>query len=75
MLLEENSRGRDNNLNFLRFIAAIFVVFCHAYPLSLGKDFIDPLGRITNRQIHMGNLAVYIFFFFSGFFLNRSASK
>lgn len=75
MLLEEVSQDRNNNLNLLRFVAAVMVVFCHAYPLSLGSGFVDPLGRITNGQIHMGGLAVCIFFFFSGFFLNRSVNK
>ena len=36
---------------------------------------IDILGKLTNGQIHFGGLAVYIFFFFSGFFLNRSVNK
>lgn len=36
---------------------------------------IDILGKLTNGQIHFGSLAVCVFFFFSGFFLNRSANK
>lgn len=36
ILLEEASQDRHNNLNFLRFIAAVMVVFCHAYPIGIG---------------------------------------
>lgn len=75
ILLEEVSRDRNNNLNFLRFIAAIMVIICHAYPLSMGEEAIDVLGRMTDGQIHLGGVAVCIFFFFSGFFLNRSVNK
>ena len=75
MFLEEVSRDRNNNLNFLRFIATVLVIICHAYPLSLGEDAIDILGRMTDGQIHLGGVAVCIFFFFSGFFLNRSVNK
>ena len=75
MFLEEVSRDRNNNLNFLRLIAAVLVIICHAYPLSLGEDAIDILGRMTDGQIHLGGVAVCIFFFFSGFFLNRSVNK
>jgi hypothetical protein len=36
---------------------------------------IDCLGKLTNGQIHLGGVAVCIFFFFSGFFLNRSVNR
>ncbi len=75
MSLEEVSKDRNNNLNLLRFIAAILVIICHAYPLSQGKLAVDPLGQVTQGQIHLGGVAVCAFFFFSGFFLNRSANK
>lgn len=29
-------KGRDNNLDLIRFIAAMMVIFSHAFPLSLG---------------------------------------
>lgn len=75
IVLEEASQDRNNNLNILRFIAAVMVVFCHAYPISIGGGGIDALGDLTNGQIHFGSLAVCIFFFFSGFFLNRSVNR
>lgn len=75
MTLQDISRDRSNNLNLIRFVAAVMVVFCHAYPIGIGWGGIDVLGKLTNGQIHFGGLAVCIFFFFSGFFLNRSVSK
>lgn len=73
MVLEDISKDRNNNLNLIRFIAAIMVVFCHAYPLS--ANVLDPLGRLTNGRIHFGALAVYTFFFFGGFWINRSIHR
>ncbi len=34
--LEEISQGRNNNLNFIRLIAAIMVIFSHSFPISGG---------------------------------------
>lgn len=73
MVLENISKDRNNNLNLIRFIAAIMVVFCHAYPL--GANWLDPLGRLTNSQVDFGALAVYTFFFFGGFWINRSIHR
>lgn len=39
IVLEEASQDRNNNLNILRFIAAVMVVFCHAYPISIGGGY------------------------------------
>ena len=75
IMLDKASEGRNNNLNFIRFLAAIMVIYSHSYPLSIRGGGIDPLEKISNGQINFGGLAVYIFFFFSGFFLNRNANK
>lgn len=75
MSLKAVSQGKNNNLNFLRFIAAIMVVLCHSYPLGIGREGLDPLEKLTRGQIHFGELAVYIFFFFSGFWISRSVQK
>ncbi len=70
MLLEDAARGRNNNLNIIRFSAAVLVIYCHAYPLGNGS--LDVLGRATENQMHFGNLAVCVFFFFGGFLISRS---
>ena len=75
MTLNETSRGRDNNLDFIRFIAAVLVILCHSYPIGMGEDHTDFLGRLTNGQMHFGNLAVCIFFFYGGFLIAKSAMR
>lgn len=74
MLLAEASNGRNNNLNIIRFIAALLVIFEHSYSISGGAQQLDPLYRLTG-QTTSGNLAVCIFFFFSGFLINKSVHK
>lgn len=75
MRLSEITKGRENNLDFIRFWAAVMVIFCHAFPISLGKGHVDILGRISNDQIHFGNLAVCIFFFYGGFLICKSVHR
>ncbi len=75
MLLSEVSNSRDNNLNIIRFVAAIMVIFSHAYPLSDGAGCYDLLYKLTRGQTHFGNFAVCVFFFFSGFLINRTVHK
>lgn len=74
MSLAEVSNGRNNNLNIIRFIAALIVILEHSYPLSGALQSVDPLYRLTG-QTSSGNLAVCIFFFFSGFLINRSVHR
>lgn len=75
MNLEEVSKGRDNNLDLIRFIAACMVIFSHAFPLSLGKEVSDPLGTLTNGQINFGSMAVSIFFLYGGFLICKSIHR
>lgn len=73
MLLSDVSNDRNNNLNIIRFIAAIMVIYSHSFALSL--KIRDPLSKLTNGQTSFGRLAVCIFFFFSGFLVSRSVAK
>lgn len=75
MTLSETSKGRNNNLDFIRFLAAVLVILCHSYPISMGADHTDLLGRLSNGQIHFGNLAVCIFFVYGGFLIAKSAER
>ena len=61
--------GKDNNFNFIRFIAASLVIFSHSFPLLMGIDE-DPLRKLTGTSF--GGLAVDIFFITSGFLICKS---
>ena len=65
--------GRSNNLGLLKIIAAILVIFSHAYAVTGTSD--DPLYRLTGSQLSFGGLAVAVFFFASGFFIAKSLLK
>lgn len=75
MNLDTVSRGRDNNLDLIRFIAAVMVIFCHAFPISLGEGVLDPLAKLTDDQISFGSLAVGIFFVYGGFLICKSMCR
>lgn len=70
-------RDRNNNLDFIRLVAGILVVFSHSFPLSIGYiDGLDsdPLRIITGR-FSFGKLAVIIFFIISGFLITLSFDR
>lgn len=75
MTLNEVSQGRKNNLDFIRFIAAVMVIYSHAFPLSLGEEQTDFLSIITNQQIGFGSLGVSVFFLYGGFLIARSTIR
>lgn len=74
-MLIDNINIRSNNLSLIRFISAIFVIVCHAYPLSQGKNFVDPLLEISNGTISFGSMAVAVFFISSGLLITKSIEK
>ncbi|MCF6776121.1 acyltransferase [Thiotrichales bacterium 19X7-9] len=61
---------RDNNFDFLRFIAALLVIITHAVVLT--GTGIHPLKIFSNDQIRVGDLAVDVFFTMSGFLITAS---
>jgi peptidoglycan/LPS O-acetylase OafA/YrhL len=68
--VEQRSSGRDNNFNLLRMLAATAVLISHSWPLTLGKNTIEPLFVETGYKL--GTTAVSIFFAVSGFFITKS---
>lgn len=73
--LGELSKGRDNNLNFIRFVAACFVIVSHAYPLTRTGGNEDFCSIITNGCLTLGIVAVNIFFFLGGFLILKSMER
>ncbi|HEY8245034.1 MAG TPA: acyltransferase [Casimicrobiaceae bacterium] len=71
--LGARDRGRDNNLNLLRFVAASLVVLSHSYPLS-GHLADEPLARAT-RIFDFASVAVIVFFAISGYLVARSFDR
>lgn len=70
--LSKLCKSHANNLNLIRFLAAISVIFSHSYPLSLGASAGEPLQK--DFGFTTGELAVDIFFIISGFLITQSAT-
>jgi peptidoglycan/LPS O-acetylase OafA/YrhL len=66
-------RGRHNNLDLLRLLAAMAVVISHCWPLALGPGTPEPLEELTGRSL--GQYAVMVFFFLSGLLVAESAAR
>ncbi|PJN95148.1 acyltransferase, partial [Amaricoccus sp. HAR-UPW-R2A-40] len=71
--LGELARGRDNNLNLIRMVAATAVLVSHAWPLTLGPSAIEPLNDSVGHSL--GRISVYIFFVISGFLITASFER
>ncbi len=63
------SRGRDNNFNFVRAVAATLVIVTHAFGAT-GNGAVEPLVALTGKS--MGSVAVDVFFVVSGFLIAKS---
>ena len=68
--ISEKLASRENNLNALRLIAAVLVLFSHCYALS-GNIQLEPIGRLLHI-FDGGALAVIAFFFLSGYLISSS---
>lgn len=65
-----DAMGPVDNLLLLRLIAAAVVLFAHSYALAPPTGEHDPLTRLFG--IYSGTVAVYVFFFVSGFVVTGS---
>jgi peptidoglycan/LPS O-acetylase OafA/YrhL len=68
----DKSALRNNNFDFLRFALALAVIFSHSWPLALGTEANEPLGRLTGGRFTVGRAAVAFFFIISGFLITHS---
>lgn len=66
---------RDNNLNFMRFVAAILVIICHSFPICYGKSSADALSNMTQELLNLGGVAVGFFFLIGGYLIAGSAER
>ncbi len=66
--LDRSARGRDNNFNLVRFIAAGLVLVSHSWPLTATPG--EPLERFAGFSL--GHLGVDVFFVVSGFLVTGS---
>lgn len=73
--LSDYQNNRSQNLNFIKFIAALAVIVSHSYPLSQGANCKDFLLKISNQTLGLGGVAVAVFFISSGFFVTKSIEK
>ena len=70
--LSDVATSRVNNLNFMRFIAALMVIVSHCYAVVLGGDAGSYLLKLTGDRLSPGGVSVGVFFLFGGFLIARS---
>jgi peptidoglycan/LPS O-acetylase OafA/YrhL len=63
---------RHNNFDALRLVAAISVIFSHAFLIGEGRQDGEPLMRLTGGQTIFGVVGVFVFFTISGFLVTQS---
>jgi peptidoglycan/LPS O-acetylase OafA/YrhL len=68
MVLADQLKSKENNYHFLRFFAAVLVLFSHSFPLT-GRP--EPLARWCGVET-LGGVAVFIFFTISGLLITKS---
>jgi peptidoglycan/LPS O-acetylase OafA/YrhL len=70
MTIKELDRGRDNNFDLIRFIAATLVIFSHTYQVT-GNFSREPLYNALGF-IGFGEVGVGVFFTISGYLITKS---
>jgi peptidoglycan/LPS O-acetylase OafA/YrhL len=70
-MLAELAVGRGNNLNAIRLLLSVMVLFSHSYPLALGEKA-DPFSDFCHGEANFGSFAVDLFFFISGMLITSS---
>jgi peptidoglycan/LPS O-acetylase OafA/YrhL len=66
---------RANNLDALRFWAAMSVLWSHAVPLTQGSERNELTFRLSQGQSTTGTVAVFVFFALSGYLITRSFER
>ena len=63
---------RHNNFDALRLVAAISVIFSHAFLIGEERQSAEPLMRLTGGQTIFGVVGVFVFFTISGYLVTQS---
>src|SRR5437879_9574430 len=63
---------RHNNFDLLRLMAALSVIFSHAFLLAENSQDHDPLMILTGGQAILGLAGVFVFFTISGYLISQS---
>src|SRR5260370_35969760 len=63
---------RANNFDALRLIAALSVVFSHAFLIADGSEAREPFVWLTGNQCILGVVGVFVFFIISGYLVTES---
>ena len=64
-----------NNFDVIRLLAAIGVIFSHAFPLGQGVGTREPLTNFTHDQFSLGGVCVSVFLIISGLLITRSFDR
>ena len=75
MTIKEAAIDRKNNLNIIRLVASLMVLYMHSFAICLGVQDKDIMDVLTRHQAQSGGVAVYIFFIISGFLICRSYDR
>lgn len=73
VFLSMQMKSRCENLELMKFLAAICVIIHHSFDLTLNSK--EWLKVITGYQFDFGSMAVSFFFFASGIFVAKSVER
>jgi peptidoglycan/LPS O-acetylase OafA/YrhL len=61
-----------NQINSLRLVLAVAVIWSHSFALGVGSEDKEPISLLAAGQVNAGNLAVFGFFALSGYLITDS---
>jgi len=74
MMLSQAMSRKGNNFDLVRLVAAILVVWRHAYLMQWNDPAVDPLGTALGFD-GLGSVGVYAFFLMSGLLVTASYAR